>query len=187
MFGLRNFFRLTGAAAAVLTLALMPFSAHAADEKKADCSDEQYRQLDFWIGSWDVTWIGQDQTVGNGTNEIKASLGGCVIEERFSGADAMPLRGLSVSIYHRQKEEWRQLWLDNTGGYLAFTGGPKGKDFVLSLNNPEEAGLYRRMVWTNIKPNSLDWHWQESKDAGKTWGSPSFAPMDASSEPAAVW
>ncbi len=161
--------RLAGALMGLFGLTAL-MAAPALGEEEAACSAPEYRQLDFWVGTWDLTWVDKESgDIGQGSNVISRSLDGCVIEERFSGEDSMALRGMSVSNYHRQKEEWRQLWLDNTGGYLPFTGGPDGEDFVLTLERPEDLVPYRRMVWRNIAENSLDWHWQKSDDAGVTW------------------
>lgn len=157
--------------AAFALTALLGLPAHAQeDDQPAPCSAPEYRQMDFWLGTWDVSWVGQNPgEVGEGTNTITQVLDGCAIMEEISGEDSLPLRGLSLSNYHAQKKEWRQLWLDNEAGYLPFTGGPVGKTFILTLNRPEDAVPYRRMVWENIREDSLDWRWQESKDDGQTW------------------
>src|SRR3979490_1138683 len=60
----------------------------------------QQKQLDFWIGEWDLTWPGQKAgETGHGTNSITRILDGCVVHETFSGGDSMHLRGSSVSIF----------------------------------------------------------------------------------------
>ena len=60
--------------------------------------------------------------------------------------------------------------MDNNGGYLDFTGGMKGEEFILSRK-----GLIRgkpgmqRMRFYNIEKDSLDWAWEVSFDEGETW------------------
>ncbi len=143
--------------------------AFAAEPASQQCQDPAYRQLDFWLGTWVVTWqdpqTGQFQT---GRNTVRSILGGCVIQEQFDGA-ALPLRGMSLSSYHRQKEEWRQLWVDNEGGYLPFGGGPEGDEFVLHLQRQRDTDPFRRMVWQDIKRNSLTWRWQSRPSASSPW------------------
>ncbi len=159
-------------AGGVTALALLASAPVMAQDAAPTCDAPEYRQLDFWVGEWDVTWVdGDTGEIGAGTNVITRTLDGCVIEERFDGGDSVPLRGMSVSTYHRQKEEWRQLWLDNTGAYLPFAGGPVRDRFILTLDRPadEADAAYRRMVWENIGPDSLDWRWQSSADEGATW------------------
>ena len=64
------------------------------------CSEPQQKQLEFWVGEWDLTWPGNNPgETAHGTNSIKRILDGCIVQENFSGGDAMHLRGQSVSIY----------------------------------------------------------------------------------------
>ncbi len=136
----------------------------------APCEGLEYRQLDFWVGTWDLAWTDPEtKRKHKGTNIVSKTLDGCVIEERFSGGAFEPLRGHSLSNYHRNKGEWRQLWVDNQGGYLPFAGGPVGERFILELRRFTDTDPYRRMVWENIEEDSLDWRWQTSGDEGATW------------------
>ena len=87
------------------------------------CSEPEQKQLDFWVGEWDLTWPGNNPgETAHGTNSIRRILDGCVVEENFSGGDAMPLRGRSVSIFDVRAGKWKQTWVDNEGGYLDFAG-----------------------------------------------------------------
>jgi hypothetical protein len=130
------------------------------------CRETEARQFDFWTGEWDLQW-------GNGSkgkNVIRKTLDGCVIEENFDGAPAMPLRGMSVSTYSTQLRKWQQTWVDNQGGYLDFVGGFDGAKMVLqrraTINGKE---VQQRMVWYDITKDSLQWNWERSEDGGKSW------------------
>src|SRR4051794_21470059 len=90
-----------------------------AAEEAAASGPLEARQFDFWLGDWDLTW-GEDQ---RGRNVITAILDGRVIQEQFDGLAATPLRGMSVSVYDERQGRWQQTWVDNSGGYLDFTGG----------------------------------------------------------------
>ena len=130
------------------------------------CSAPEFNQFDFWVGEWDLSWEG-----GSGVNRITRPLGNCVVQERFSGdmgGGRPPFNGLSVSVYDPQAALWRQTWVDNNGGYLTFTGGLEGEDMVL-YGGSEDART--RMIFTDITPDSLTWHWERSTDGGKTWES----------------
>ncbi len=129
----------------------------------APCTGPQYSQMDFWVGDWKLKWDG-----GEGANHITKDYEGCVIEEHFDGQPAMHLQGHSVSIYaHGQ---WRQNWVDNEGSYFDLTGGPEADGrFVLKNVRLDDKAPYLRMVFEDIKPDSLTWHWQSSDDQGKTW------------------
>lgn len=131
------------------------------------CTGEEYRQLDFWLGKWDLSWkpTGAGDN-GEGTNDITLILDDCVVQESFKGAGAI---GHSVSVYQAPTKKWRQTWVDNTGGYFALVGGPDNAGFRLDLTRISTESPYMRMIWRNIETDSMDWHWQRSPDEGKTW------------------
>ena len=135
-------------------------------EGQPPCSSPEARQFDFWLGEWEVTW-GEGQ---RGSNHIQAVLDGCVILENFDGGDSMTLRGMSVSAFDPQSAHWRQTWVDNDGTYLDFTGAVQGENMILARTFTRAGKvLMQRMVFRDIKPDSLIWDWQRSTDQGKTW------------------
>ncbi|HFB54419.1 MAG TPA: hypothetical protein ENJ46_00725, partial [Hellea balneolensis] len=84
------------------------------------CSSAEYRQLDFWVGTWDLEWDAGNGKKGHGTNTITHSpYGDCVITENFDGAPSLQFKGMSVSMYHNRYQTWRQTWVDDQGGYYA--------------------------------------------------------------------
>lgn len=135
------------------------------------CGQPEFRQLDFWVGEWDVRWDASgEQAAGRGTNIVTRELDNCVIQERFTGdASTQGLVGHSVSTYHKAPKLWRQTWVDNQGGYFALTGGLVENKFILENTRLRDGAPYLRMVFEDIKPDSLTWRWQRSRDAGKTW------------------
>lgn len=135
------------------------------------CSGEAYRQMDFWLGTWDAAWESSPGTpAGRGVNVITRALGDCVIEENFDGGPSTGnLIGRSVSMYHAPVGRWRQTWVDNQGGYFALTGGPVGDTFVLESTRVTENAPYQRMVFEDITPQAFTWRWQRSADGGATW------------------
>jgi hypothetical protein len=153
----------------VMTMAVLFESARAQDAEKPPppCSTSEARQLDFWIGDWDLTWEG-----GKGTNIISAILGGCVIEERFDGRneEGAGLVGQSYSVYNPRREQWQQTWVDNQGGYLDFVGALVDGEMILSREAERDGKKFlQRMVFSNIAENELDWSWDRSNDGGETW------------------
>jgi hypothetical protein len=144
---------------------MLPLAGYAADNPKP-CSTPEFRQLDFWVGTWDLTWDKDKK----GTNTITRVLGDCVIMEHFNGGDSMTLRGMSVSTYNPNTGKWYQTWVDNDGSYLDFVGGMQGDKMILSRYFTRKGKLLmQRMVFHDIKPDSLIWDWQRSTDQGKTW------------------
>lgn len=133
---------------------------------QAKCLEPERRQFDFWIGEWDVSW-GENQ---RGTNSVRATLDGCVIMESFDGRPAITLQGVSVSSFNQQNSKWQQTWVDNNGSYLDFVGGWQKDKMVLERPAVVDGkSVLQRMVWYNIKPDSLEWNWERSEDSGKTW------------------
>jgi len=64
------------------------------------CSEPEQKQLEFWVGEWDLTWPGNSPSeTAHGTNSVQRILGGCIVQENFSSGDAGHLRGQSVSIF----------------------------------------------------------------------------------------
>src|SRR5262249_45922895 len=132
----------------------------------------EFRQLDFWLGDWDVRWdASPGQAVGHGSNRVTRDFDNCVIHEHFDGGPTTSnLRGESWSVYHASTQRWRQTWVDNQGGYFALSGGlaPDGK-FVLVSYGVQDGAPRQRMVYENITPTSFTWRWQHTPDNGANW------------------
>jgi hypothetical protein len=162
---MQSFLRLALAASVLFS------SAGLAKEngKAPPCSTPEFRQLDFWVGTWELSWTGQDGKPGKGTNVITRSLNDCVIEERFAVLDGeRPFTGMSVSTYDVKARGWRQTWVDNSGAYIPLAGGPSEEGFQFRQRNYAD-DRNMRMIWKDVKKDSLDWHWQRSEDGGQTW------------------
>lgn len=120
--------------------------------------------MDFWVGEWDLSWEG-----GSGRNSIVRTLGGCVIEERFTDHAPGGLVGRSHSVRVARAGQWRQTWVDDKGGYIALAGGPQADgSFVLEAVRPSPAAPELRMVFADIRPAALTWRWQK-KEADGRW------------------
>jgi hypothetical protein len=136
------------------------------------CSEAQQKQFDFWIGEWDLSWPAPGQgPAGHGTNSVKEIMDGCVVQENFSGASSMPLRGMSLSRFDPRSGKWKQTWVDNQGGYIDLVGEFNDGQMILSGKGLAPSGnpAQVRMVYKNIKRAEFDWSWERSLDGGKTW------------------
>jgi hypothetical protein len=136
------------------------------------CNTADQKQFDFWVGEWDLTWpAAKAGNFDHGTNSVKRILDGCVVQENFSGQDAMHLRGTSVSVFDAAAGKWKQTWVDNEGGYLDFVGEFKDGQLILQREATAKDGskFLQRMVWKNMTDRELDWSWEASRDGGKTW------------------
>jgi hypothetical protein len=156
----------------------------------AACTEPERRHLDFWLGDWDlvvrsrqdpaspaanaanlanvanVTWV-----EARAVSEVRAVLGGCAIEENFhADGPQAPWAGRSFSTYVPSAKVWRQTWVDDSGSYLAFTGGRDADGFAL-YGEPVGADRKRRMrmVFRAITRDSLMWSWERGTDPATEW------------------
>lgn len=140
------------------------------------CDSPRERELDFWLGDWELRWPGgqggaPEGRAGTGTNRVTRILDGCVIHERFHN-DVTGLDGQSWSTFDPRTEEWKQTWVDDQGSYLTFSGGID--DGVMALYAPERATpegrpFQMRMIWTDVSEDSLTWRYQRTVDGGAMW------------------
>jgi hypothetical protein len=161
--------------AAPPTVAAAP--AAPAASVSSSCAAPEFRQLDFWIGDWDVTVHARASPTSEqwgeaeGRQHVEAILGGCAIAEHFTAAGP-PTRwsGASYSMWQPQLGAWRQTWVDDSGSFLAFRGGFERDNFVL-YGEPKTADgtqTQKRMVFSAITPTSLHWEWQQTSDGWTT-------------------
>ena len=139
------------------------------------CSTPEYRQMDFWVGNWDVEFTNPDSTIGKATNRItKDAYGACVIREHFvqpgGGQNGADFVGGSYSIYDQQTKTWRQMWVDNHGGMFDLRGGPvSGQPYTFELVNVEPRGAKQatmRMIWQDVTADRFTWRWQRRTPEG---------------------
>ena len=165
--------------AAFAALTALPSAAAAQTPVAPPCSAPEYRQLDFWVGEWDLEFDqAPGQPVGRATNTItREEFGACVIVERFvqpgGAAGGGDYIGTSYSMWDAQTRQWRQMWVDNGGSVFVLTGGPvTGEDHVFQFTTTEPRGgqtpTIRRMIWQDVTADSLVWRWQ-SRQADGSW------------------
>src|SRR3981081_2063571 len=103
--------RISGTVLILLFSATTVLSQQSATPVSASnpCTAAQQKQLDFWVGEWNLTWPGEKAgETGHGTTSMRRMLDGCVVQETFSGGDSMHLRGSSVSIFDSTAGKWKQ-------------------------------------------------------------------------------
>jgi hypothetical protein len=153
-------------------------SAPSVPPPSAACREPERRALDFWIGDWDVLVRSRPKPDSDawqearGTNTVRSVLGGCAVEESFHAeGPGAPWAGRSFSVFVPQAKAWRQTWVDDSGGYLAFKGGLEGDAFVL-YGEPRESGgntVRMRMAFREITAESFVWSWERGTEPATTW------------------
>jgi hypothetical protein len=143
------------------------------------CAGPEFRQFDFWVGSWDLVSrrrLAPDQEAlaadpGTARDHVEVALDGCVLVQHWgSGTTGLGLTGMSLSMYDPALPGWRQLWVDDQGSWIEFRGGLEDGRMVLRTERTVGGQpLVLRQVFTVVNPDSLDWSWERSADGGKTW------------------
>lgn len=132
------------------------------------CTDDAYRQFDFWIGDWEVS--SNDQPAG--TNSIRPILGGCALQENWQGTGPGGLSGKSFNIYDLAGDRWHQTWVDSSGTLLELNGGLIDGNMVLEGKRPRRDGngtTEHRITWTPNEDGSVRQYWEASRDNGVNW------------------
>ena len=131
-----------------------------------DCSAGEYRQLDFWVGEWGVTYADGRPA---GKSVIQKVLNGCVILENWSGVDGFD--GKSFNMYDRNKKKWTQKWVDSRGQLLEFEGNFQGKtlEYTTRYTRLDGKNVLASMSFSPESNGTVRQIWKQSSDDGKTW------------------
>ena len=154
-----------------IPFAVVGLYAHAQGEaspKPPSCATPEYRQFDFWQGDWDVR---DPSGKIAGRNRIVAILGGCALQENWTGASGHS--GASLNIYDRDHKRWHQTWVDGTGGLLQLDGGIVDGAMVMRgetvATDAPSRSVLQRITWTPQRDGGVRQLWESSSDGGKTW------------------
>lgn len=131
------------------------------------CKAPEYRQFDFWIGSWDVMVAGGKKA---GDNKIEMINNGCALMESYSTSSGY--RGRSFNIYDGTRKVWHQSWVDNSGLLLTIEGGMVDGSMVMTGTGPRatpQGDVLDRISWTPQADGSVRQVWETSTDEGETW------------------
>jgi hypothetical protein len=152
-----------GLVAAALCAGAPP--AGTAEAARGNCTTPAYREMDFWIGDWQVLHADGRHA---GENRIVAVAGGCALYESWSGTGGIV--GHSLSFYDGGTRKWRQQWIDNTGSSLTLTGMKVGNSILLLGESQELTGKsLQRLTLTPGPDGSVRQLWESSADGGKVW------------------
>jgi tetratricopeptide (TPR) repeat protein len=142
-------------------------ASRAAVNARPCAARPEYRQLDYWIGEWDVRGTAQNQAAG--TSSIQLILGDCVIFENWTGAGGT--NGKSFSFFNSETGKWQQTWVDDKGGLLEFSGYFKeGAMHFTTETMLKGKKVLQRMTLFNLSPTQIRQLGEQSTDQGKTWG-----------------
>lgn len=148
--------------------------ASAADSAGAApaCTAAPYRQLDYWIGDWDVHESDAPQGAVIAHARVEPVAGGCALFEHYEQLDG--LIGDSLLGYDAVRRQWRQTWSTNRGSVLVIDGALDGATLVLEgeMHAADGRTFRQRISWQKQGEAVREWALL-SKDGGATW-SPAF-------------
>ncbi len=126
----------------------------------------EFRQLDFWVGDWDVFDPNGNQV---GSDKVELILKSCVISESWT--DALGAEGRSFSKYNAPMKQWEQYWVDQGPTRMFFTGHFEGGEMRFlteGFTNGGEA-VKRRLTFFDLGNHSVRQLAEISKDGGRNY------------------
>jgi hypothetical protein len=130
------------------------------------CSRPEYRQFDFWLGTWEIE--NPDGTPA-GTNIIQSALDGCAVLESYAFQGYI---GRSLNSYDAATDQWHQHWSDHTSAVIDIYGGSPQPGTMIMQGS--RATFTDRIAWTALGPDGLRQLWEISTDGGQTFPTVQF-------------
>lgn len=129
-------------------------------------ASQSYRQLDFWVGEWEVRGP-KGKVVGS--SSVQLILNDCVVFENWTGASGYT--GKSFNLYDAQAKKWKQVWVDGQGGMLQFVGEFKEGAMRYTGESIAQDGkpVQDRLTFFPLPEGRVRQLWEQSPDNGKTW------------------
>ena len=142
-----------------------PAPPTAAAPPPAGCANPESRQLDFWVGEWDVT--GTTGGAHAGHSVIEKLYGGCVIRENWRGTN---MDGGSINTWDPAHKEWRQFWADGAAQVTDYHGSWMGDrmEFIADGIGASGKAYKIRLRFTPGADGSVRQTFDFSRD-GQTW------------------
>jgi hypothetical protein len=134
-------------------------------------TSKQALQFDFWIGQWDVTpWSGVlNPGAPPGFNDVHAILEHCIVFENWKGSGGG--EGKSFNYFDTNLNKWRQIWMDDSGSALDYTG--EFRDGAMRFTgwtlDAQGHRVEQKLTFTPIDSNTVRQTFEASSDGGKTW------------------
>lgn len=126
----------------------------------------EYRQLDFWLGKWDVFDPAGTKV---GESHVDLILKNCVVSENWT--DTVGGAGKSYNKYNVAAGKWEQFWVADNGTTTYFTGeaGDGEMRYVHERKLKDGRTLIRHMTFSKLSEGKVRQFSQRSLDGGKTW------------------
>ncbi len=145
-----------------------PIPAQQAPDPERCRTEPEWRQLDFWIGTWDVVHPEDGRTLG--VNVIEPVLNDCALMENWTAARGGT--GKSLNFYDPQRRTWRQVWVDAFGNVLDYREG-EFRDGAMRFRgitiDAEGDTTFQKLIFHHVAPDTVRQVFESSEDRGVTW------------------
>jgi hypothetical protein len=128
------------------------------------------RQLDFWIGDWDVSQTGKPVPPKPSRSHIEMSDDGCVINELYT--TPVGYSGRSLNAYDANTRRWEQFWVDNAGGLNHYVGHGRDGNMYYEAEFPppgKTEPAKNKMTFFAQGKDQVRQLGEQSLDGGTTW------------------
>lgn len=133
-------------------------------QRPAGCVSAESRQLDFWLGEWDVS--PPNSTVVVAESSITLHDQGCTIIEEWR-----PMRGghgHSINAYDSADGAWHQMWVASNGGRAQYRGAFADGAMRLDRTNTPANNPPTRMNYQALDAHTVR-QWGEQRGADGAW------------------
>lgn len=146
---------------------LMEVPVAVAFVRTESCGGPARKVFDFWLGEWEV-YTPDGQLAG--TNTITLEEGGCLIKERWTGADGSS--GQSFNFYDPAKQLWRQVWISSSA-VIDYAGNPipgGGMRLEGAIRYQKTGSVHPfRGTWTQNEDGSVRQHLEQADPQTGSW------------------
>jgi uncharacterized protein (TIGR02246 family) len=156
-----------------VALVALLLAGPAGAQTSRPCADApEYRQLDFWIGEWDVAPAPGSTAVTSGRSRIESVANQCAITENYISTAGYA--GRSFNTYNQEKRRWEQFYVDNMGALHHYLGQFRDGNMYFEADGIRTLGPTSplatvKMTFFNQGPDQLRQLGEQSTDGGKTW------------------
>lgn len=164
---LRQFRSVLFLAAITASCALSAPVSPAPDEPAPCSTNSESRQLDFWLGDWNISYPGAP---GGSTSKVYLALDNCELVESWQ--DVQGHKGENRFAYNYENKSWRGMFADNRGHVHVFLDGKASAgsaEFDGPSRTPSGETVLHRIKVLRVDSNRVQQIWEKSTDNGATW------------------
>jgi hypothetical protein len=145
---------------------LAAMSTLAAADSGPCSTNSESRQLDFWVGNWNVTYPGMP---GSATSKVYLDLDKCLLVESWDGGKGHS--GKNMFAYSSDDKSWHGIFADNQGRVHVFEGKVAAgfAEFTGPSRGPNGQTVLNRIRVVRVAEKQVEQSWEKSTDNGATW------------------